>query len=60
MASRSGDQVDLDAGLGCRPVRDQFAPGVPAPEVPEDVVSEDAMLVGDARNGDRARIRPPV
>jgi len=44
MASRSGDQVDLAAGLGCRPVREQFAPGV----------SEDAMLVSDARNGDRA------
>jgi RNA polymerase sigma-70 factor, ECF subfamily len=43
MASRSGNQVDLAAGPGCRPVREQFAPGV----------SEDAMLVSDARTGDR-------
>jgi RNA polymerase sigma-70 factor, ECF subfamily len=45
MASRSGDQVDLlAAGLGRRPVREQSAPEV----------SEDAMLVGAARDGDRA------
>jgi RNA polymerase sigma-70 factor (ECF subfamily) len=43
MASRSGNHVDLGAGPGCRPVREQFAPGV----------SEDAMLVSDARTGDR-------
>src|SRR6202162_1046640 len=43
MASSSGKQVDLAAGPGCRPVREQFAPGV----------SEDAMLVSDARTGDR-------
>jgi RNA polymerase sigma-70 factor (ECF subfamily) len=45
MASRSGDQVDLlAAGLGRRPVREQIAPEV----------SEDAMLVAAARDGDRA------
>jgi RNA polymerase sigma-70 factor (ECF subfamily) len=45
MASRSGDRVDLfAAGLGCRPVKEQSAPEV----------SEDTMLVNDARNGDRA------
>ena len=45
MASRSGDRVDLlAAGLGCRPVKEQSAPEV----------SEDSMLVNDARNGDRA------
>ena len=45
MALRSGDRVDLfAAGLGCRPMREQSAPEV----------SEDTMLVSDARNGDRA------
>jgi RNA polymerase sigma-70 factor, ECF subfamily len=45
MASRSGDQVDLlAAGLERRPVREQSAPEV----------SEDAMLVAAARDGDRA------
>jgi RNA polymerase sigma-70 factor, ECF subfamily len=45
MASRSGDRVDLFAeGLGCRPVKEPSAPEV----------SEDTMLVRDARNGDRA------
>jgi DNA-directed RNA polymerase specialized sigma24 family protein len=45
MASRSGDRVDLSAaGLEPRPVRKQ--------SVPE--TSEDAMLVGAARDGDRA------
>jgi RNA polymerase sigma-70 factor, ECF subfamily len=45
MASRCGDQVDLlAAGLGCRPVREQSAPKV----------SEDALLVAAARDGDRA------
>jgi RNA polymerase sigma-70 factor, ECF subfamily len=45
MASRSGDQADLlAAGLGRRPGREQSAPGV----------SEDAMLVHAARDGDRA------
>jgi RNA polymerase sigma-70 factor (ECF subfamily) len=43
-SSRSGDQVDLAAGLGCRPVSERSAPEA----------SEDAMLVSDARNGDRA------
>jgi RNA polymerase sigma-70 factor (ECF subfamily) len=41
--SRSGEQVDLTAGWGCRPVREQ--------SVPE--VSDDAMLVSIARQGDR-------
>ena len=53
MASRSGDQVDLAAGLGRRPVKDQFAPGVPVDPVSEDAASEDTMLVSDARNGNR-------
>ena len=45
MASRSGDQVNLlAAGLGRRPVREQSAPEV----------SEDALLVAAARDGDRA------
>jgi len=45
MASRSGDRVSLlAAGLGRRPVREQSA----------SEVSEDAMLVGVARDGDRA------
>jgi RNA polymerase sigma-70 factor, ECF subfamily len=45
MASRSGDRVDLlAAGLGRGPVKEQSAPEV----------SEDAMLVGAAREGDRA------
>ena len=45
MALRSGDRVDLfAAGLGCRPMREQSAPEV----------SEDTMLVSDARNGNRA------
>lgn len=45
MASRSGDRVDLlAAGLGRGPVRERSAPQV----------SEDAMLVGAAREGDRA------
>jgi RNA polymerase sigma-70 factor, ECF subfamily len=45
MASRSEDSVDtLAAGLGRRPVRRQSAPEV----------SEDAMLVSAARDGDRA------
>ena len=45
MALRSGDRVDLfAAGLGCRPMRAQCGPAV----------SEDTMLVSDARNGDRA------
>jgi RNA polymerase sigma-70 factor (ECF subfamily) len=48
MASRSGDQVDLAAGLGSPPVKDQFAPGVPV-----DAASEDTTLVSDARNGNR-------
>ena len=44
MALRSRNRSELlAAGLGCRPVREQSAPGV----------SEDAMLVSDARNGDR-------
>ena len=49
MASRSGDGVDLlAAGLGCGPVREESAPEA----FPE--VSEDAMLVRAARDGDRA------
>src|ERR1700721_3502207 len=45
MASKSGDRVDLfAAGLGCLPVTEQSAPEV----------SEDTILVSDARNGDRA------
>lgn len=45
MASRSGDRDDLlTAGLGRRPVREQCGAAV----------SEDAMLVGAARDGDRA------
>jgi RNA polymerase sigma-70 factor (ECF subfamily) len=44
MASRSGDRVDLlAAGLGRGPVRERSAPEV----------SEDAMLAGAAREGDR-------
>jgi RNA polymerase sigma-70 factor (ECF subfamily) len=45
MASGSGDRADLlAAGLGRRPVREESAPEV----------SEDAMLVCAARDGDRA------
>ena len=45
MASRSGDRDDLlAAGLGRQPAREQTAPQV----------SEDAILVGAARDGDRA------
>jgi RNA polymerase sigma-70 factor (ECF subfamily) len=45
MASRSGDRVDvLAAGLGPGPMREQSAPEI----------SEDAMLVRAARDGDRA------
>src|ERR1700721_1042617 len=45
MASKAVDRVELFAGgLGCRPVTEQSAPEV----------SEDTILVSDARNGDRA------
>ena len=45
MASRCEDQVNLlGVALGCRPVKEQSA----------SEVSEDAMLVSAARNGDRA------
>jgi RNA polymerase sigma-70 factor, ECF subfamily len=44
MASRPGDRVELARSMGRRPVREESTPGV----------SEDAMWVGAARDGDRA------
>jgi RNA polymerase sigma-70 factor (ECF subfamily) len=44
MASRPEDRVELARSMGHRPVKEDSAPGV----------SEDAMWVGAARDGDRA------
>src|SRR5881396_46357 len=44
MASRPEDRVELARSMGRRPVREDSTP----------IVSEDAMWVGAARDGDRA------